>query len=109
MLVKWSSISKCIVPRPTPPHQPSVNLAVLPRLLRDDHVHVCVHGGACRILALGRIKGIKGALGAGCPGSGRGKLLQKQGCYVMGRTQLCLLLPSKATAALWTQPLAPKS
>lgn len=107
MLVKWSSISKCILPCPTP--TALINLAVLPRLLRDDHVYVCVHRGACRILALGRIKGIKGAQGAGCPGSGRGKLLQEQGDYVMGRAQLCLLLPSKATAALWTQPLAPKS
>lgn len=32
-----------------------------------------------------------------------------QGDYVMGRAQLCLPLPSKAAAALWTRPLAPKS
>lgn len=95
------------MPRPTTPAL--INLAVLPRLLGDDHIYVSVHGGAFRILALGRIKGIKGAQGAGCPGSGRGKLLQEQGDYVMGKAQLCLLLPSKATAALWTQPLAPKS
>lgn len=66
-------------------------------------------GGGCRTLTLGRIRGIKGAQGAGCPGSSSGELFQGQRDYVMGRTQLCLLPPSKATAALWTQPLAPKS
>lgn len=39
----------------------------------------------------------------------QGKLFLGQGDYIMGRTQLCLLLPSKAIAALWTLPLAPKS
>lgn len=79
-----------------------------PRSLRDDsmYVHVPVEGPVEQ-RPLGRIRGIKGAQGAGCSLSSTEELLQGQGGYVMGRTQLCLLLPGKATA-LWTQPLAAK-
>lgn len=93
----------CLLPGPDQP-------SPLRRLLGDDsmYMYVCVEGPAEQC-PLGRIRGIKGAQGAGCAASSREELLQGQGDYVMGRAQLCLLLPSKATAALWTRPLAPKS
>lgn len=101
--VKWNSIYKCTT-HPTPSCLAQINPAVSPGCWeRTACMCMCVWRG------LGRIGGIKGAQGAGCPGRGREELLQEQGDYVMGRAQLCLLLPSKATAALWTQPLAPKS
>lgn len=87
------------------------SLCMLGKCSTTDSMYACVCGGACSILGpwggLGALKGLRGQ--EGCPGSGSGKLLQGQGDYVMVRAQLCLMLPSKTTAALRTQLLAPKS
>ena len=64
---------------------------LLPKLLRKN-----TYGGASEYWPLGRIRGIKGVQGAGCPGSGgEGVLLQERGVYITGRAQLCLLLPTR--------------
>ena len=55
-----------------------------------------MYDGASECWPLGRIRGIKGVQGAGCPGTGgEGVLLQEQEDYIMGKAQLCPLLPTR--------------
>ncbi|XP_010828555.1 PREDICTED: ribosomal protein S6 kinase alpha-1 [Bison bison bison] len=76
---------------------------LLPKLLREN-----MYDGASEHWPLGRIRGIKGVQGAGCPGTGgEGVLLQEQEDYIMGKAQLCPLLPTRLQLpcglGLWLQ------
>lgn len=76
---------------------------LLPKLLREN-----TYDGASEHWPLGRIRGIKGVQGAGCPGTGgEGVLLQEQEDYIMGKAQLCPLLPTRLQLpcglGLWLQ------
>lgn len=92
------------------PLPPPLIYPVLPRPLRDDfYVYVSAWWGLQNTGPWGGLGTLRGSGGRMSWEWWGGVALQAQGDYVTGRAQLCLLLPSKAAAALWAQPLAPES